>query len=196
MPTSVHSSSANSSKPGPLGSLLDTIGAVLKVIGMIVRKMPVAVAFVVLAVILYFRQSDLPEETFPQFRDPAEAPQEPPPPPDLPEGTNPAVWTCVHRVDSQLSKGLWADIYYGMEVRLDGKVITVKVTEKWQELSDDKRKTVANLVVDTWVENGRTLHLLDSKDEIEEVVLKRLPDDQTVAGWKPTTGVQLFEPVS
>jgi hypothetical protein len=81
-----------------------------------------------------------------------------------------------------------------MEVRVDGKVLTVKVTEKWRDLSDDKRKTVANLVVDTWIENGLALHLLNSKDEMEEVVLKRLPDDQTVAAWKPATGVQLFAP--
>ncbi|MBI3291930.1 MAG: hypothetical protein HYZ73_03865 [Elusimicrobia bacterium] len=156
--------------------------------------MPMVVVFAVLAVMLYVRQSHQPEETPPQFNDPTEAPGEPQPPTDLPEGTNPSVWTCVHRVDSQLSNGLWADIYYGMEVRLDGKVITVKVTEKWQELSDDKRNTVANLVVDTWVENGRALHLLNSKDELEEIVLKRLPDDQTVAAWKPATGVQLFVP--
>jgi len=44
------------------------------------------------------------------------------------------------------------------------------------------------------VQNGQTLHLLNSREELEEVVLKRLPDDQTVAAWKPATGVQLFLP--
>jgi hypothetical protein len=38
------------------------------------------------------------------------------------------------------------------------------------------------------------LHLLRSRDEMEEVVIKRLPEDVTVANWKPATGVQLFEP--
>jgi len=162
---------------------------------MVVRKMPIVVVFAVIAVILYYRQSHQPEEIQPsQFRDPAEMPGEPKPPPDLPAGTNPSVWTWLYRVDSQLSKGLWADIYYGMEARLDGKVVTVKVTEKLHALSDDKRTTVANLVVDTWVQNGQTLHLLNSREELEEVVLKRLSDDQTVAAWKPATGVQLFLP--
>jgi hypothetical protein len=81
-----------------------------------------------------------------------------------------------------------------MEARLDGKVITIKVTEKWQELSDGKRQTVAQLVVDTWFENGQTLKLLQSKNELEEIILKRLPDDQTVATWKPSTGVVLLAP--
>jgi hypothetical protein len=100
----------------------------------------------------------------------------------------------VHRTDSQLSNGLWADIYYGMEARIDGKQITAKVTEKWRSLSDDKRQTVAQLVVDTWIENGQALRLFNSRDEIEEIVLKQLPEDQTVAAWAPSTGVQLFKP--
>jgi len=180
---------------GPLGSLLNAVGAALKFIGMVVRKMPMVVVFVVIAAILYYHQSHQPGDIqSPQFHDPAEKPGEPKPPPDLPAGTNPSLWTLVYRVDSQLSNGLWADIYYGMEARLDGKVVTVKVTEKWQDLSDDKRTTVTNLVVDTWVQNGQTLHLLNSREELEEVVLKRLPDDQTVAAWKPATGVQLFLP--
>ena len=152
------------------------------------------VAFAVLAAILYFRQANQPMEHIPQFDDPTEAQKEPQPPPDLPAGANPSVLTCVNKVNSQLDNSLWADVYYGLEVRIDGKVLTVKVTEKWKELSDDKRKTVANLVVDTWIENGLALHLLNSKEEMEEVMLKRLPDDQTVAAWKPSTGVQLFEP--
>ena len=69
-----------------------------------------------------------------------------------------------------------------------------QVTEKWRELSDDKRKTVAQLVVDTWIESGKTLHLLTSGEELDEIVIKRLPDDQTVASWKPATGVLLLAP--
>jgi hypothetical protein len=158
-----------------------------------VRKAPVAVAFLIIAAVLYFRQPDQPVENFPQFDDPT-VQKDPQPPADLPEGTAPSVWICVHRSDSQLSNSLWADIYYGMEVRLDGKMLTVKVTEKWQDLSEDKRKTVTNLVVNTWIENSQALRLMSSRDEMEEVVIKRLPDDQTVANWKPSTGVQLFDP--
>jgi hypothetical protein len=89
---------------------------------------------------------------------------------------------------------LWADIYYGMEARIDGKQITAKVTEKWRSLSEDKQKTVTQLVVDTWIENSQALRLLSSRDEMEEIILKQLPEDQTVAAWKPSTGVQLFNP--
>lgn len=186
--------SPKSSPPSqPSKSLLDRLGDILVGIMSFARKAPVAVAFIVIAAVLYFRQSDQPAEDLPQFDDPS-VETEPPPPADLPEGANPSVWTCVHRFDSQMSKSLWADIYYGMEVRLDGKMITVKVTEKWQELSEDKRKTVANLVIDTWIENSQSLRLLTSRDEMEEVVIKRLPDDLTVASWKPALGVQLFEP--
>lgn len=185
-----------SSRPSVLKSLFTVIGAGLDFALTLLRRMPIlALVAVIVIVALYQRSSQESEDTqAPKFRDPTEMPAEPPPPADLPAGTNPSVWTCVHRVDTELSKGLWADIYYGMEVRLDGKVVTVKVTEKWQGLSDDKRRTVANLIVDTWVENGQALQVLNSKDELEEVVLKRVSDDQTVAAWKPTTGVQLFEP--
>jgi hypothetical protein len=191
MSTNPSSSPATS---GGLKAFLHRIGAAFDFLLTVIRKMPLAVMFVFFAVILYFSQSEQPVENVPEFSDPEMAPKEPPPPADLPPGTNPSVWTCVHRVDSQLSKGLWADIYYGMEARLDGKVITIKVTEKWQELSDGKRQTVAQLVVDTWFENGQTLKLLQSKNELEEIILKRLPDDQTVATWKPSTGVVLLAP--
>lgn len=183
--------STSSSGTGPFGMLLK----VLQGIGVVVRKMPILVVFVVVAVVMSYRQFHQPAgEHVPEFSDPEELPSESKPPPDLPADTNPSLWTCVHRVDSQLSNGLWADVYYGMEVQLDGKRVTVKVTEKWQDLSEDKRKTVAQLVVDTWLENGRALHLLTSGEELEEIVLKRLPDDQTVAAWKPATGLQLFAP--
>jgi len=180
-----------SSGPGPFTRLIEAIGAVLRFIGTLVQKMPMLVVFLVVAVVIYYRQSQQPAEHFPEFRGPEEMPSESQPPPDLPPGTNPSLWTCVHRVDSQLSSGLWADIYFGMEVQLNGKVITVKVTQKWQELSDDKRQTVAQLVVDTWLDNGRALHLLDSERDVDEIIIKRLPDDETVATWKPSTGVQL-----
>jgi hypothetical protein len=172
---------------------LRTLGKIFHGIGTAVRKMPILVVFVVVAAVLSYRHFQQPaEEHLPQFNDPGEIQSEPAPPADLPPGTNPSLWTCVHRVDSQLSNGLWADVYFGMEVQLDGKVVTVKVTEKWQELSDEKQKTVAQLVVDTWLENGRALHLLKTDEEPDEIVIKRLPDDQTVAAWKPATGVQLF----
>jgi hypothetical protein len=73
-------------------------------------------------------------------------------------------------------------------------VVTVKVTDKWKELSDDKRKTVAQLVVDTWLNTGRALRLLNSDKDLDEIVIKRLPEDETVATWKPATGVQLSAP--
>lgn len=174
-------------------SLLDILASVIGGIGSVVRKAPVVVVFAVLAVVLYFQQSQQPEEQFPQFDDPMELQKEPEPPANLSQETA-SVWTCVHRTDSQLSNGLWADIYYGMEARIDGKQITAKVTEKWKSLSDDKRQTIAQLVVDTWIENGQALRLFSSRDEIEEVVLKQLPEDKTVAAWKPSTGVQLFNP--
>lgn len=175
--------------------LFGLLRRVLRGLGVAVRKMPILVVFVVVAVVMSYRQFHQPaEEQVPEFGDPEEMPSESKPPPDLPAGTNPSLWTCVHRVDAQLSNGLWADVYYGMEVQLDGKRVTVKVTEKWQDLSEDKRKTVAQLVVDTWLETGRALHLLTSGEELEEIVLKRLPDDQTVAAWKLATGLQLFAP--
>jgi hypothetical protein len=184
-------SNPESSRPNK--SLLDRLGDIVGGVMAFVRKAPVAVAFLIIAAVLYFRQPDQPVENFPQFDDPT-VQKDPQPPADLPEGTAPSVWICVHRSDSQLSNSLWADIYYGMEVRLDGKMLTVKVTEKWQDLSEDKRKTVTNLVVNTWIENSQALRLMSSRDEMEEVVIKRLPDDQTVANWKPSTGVQLFDP--
>lgn len=177
----------------PRKSLIDILASIIGGIAAFVRKAPVFFVFAILAVILYFQQAQQPEEQFPQFDDPMELLKEPKPPEDLSQETA-SVWTCVHRTDSQLSNGLWADIYYGMEARIDGKQITAKVTEKWRSLSDDKRQTVAQLVVDTWIENGQALRLFDSRDEMEEIVLKQLPEDQTVAAWKPSTGIQLFNP--
>jgi len=183
----------NAPKGEPRKSVLDILAAIVGGIGTAVRKAPVFFVFAALAVILYFQQSKQPEEQFPQFDDPAELQKEPEPPAELSPETA-SVWTCVHRTDTQLSNGLWADIYYGMEARIDGKQITAKVTEKWRSLSEDKQKTVTQLVVDTWIENSQALRLLSSRDEMEEIILKQLPEDQTVAAWKPSTGVQLFNP--
>lgn len=178
-------------KPPAPRSLLDTIGAILNGLLTGIRKAPIAAVFIVLAIVLYYQQSH--QETSPnldQF-EVKEGPSEPKPPPDLPQGTAALVWSCVHQVDTKLSSGLWADVYYGMESSFDGKVIVAKVTEKWQELSDDKRQTVVKLIVDTWVENGKTLKIFSSGDELQEVTIKQLPNDEPVASWKPTTGVQL-----
>lgn len=177
----------------PSRPVFDAIAAALNGLFTVIRKLPGTMVFAVILIILYYRQSHQPAgPELEKFRDPGKAQTEPQPPADLPEGTNPSVWRCIHKVDSLLSKGLWADVYYGMEARLDGKMLVAKVTEKWKDLSDEKRQTVAKLIVDTWIENGRALHILNSGDELEEVVIKQLPDDQTVAAWKPTTGVQLF----
>jgi hypothetical protein len=196
MPNVVPQSSGKLPKPQPKPSLLDRVATVVGGVLTFVQKAPIAVLFVAVAIVLYFHQSDKPEKDTAQFNDPTEAPKEQPlpPPSELPAGMNPSVWTCVSRSDSQLSNGLWAEIYYGMEARLDGKMMTAKVTEKWQDLSEDKRKTVASLIVDTWVENGQALRLLNSRDELEEVVIQLLPDEGTVARWTPSTGLQLLEP--
>lgn len=194
MSSAVPRSPGKSPPPQSKQSLLDRVAAVVGGVLSFVQKAPIAVLFVVLAIVLYFRQSDQPQDRIPQFNDPTTMPTEQPPPAELPPGMNPSVWTCVSRSDSQLSNGLWADVYYGMEARLDGKTMTAKVTEKWQDLSDDKRKTVADLIVNTWIENGQALRLLKSRDELEEVVIQRLPDEGTVARWTPATGLQLLEP--
>ena len=178
-------------KPPAPRSLLDVIGAIFGGILSVIRKAPIAFAFLVIAAVLYYQQSqqEIPSE-FDQFNV-KEEPSEPKPPPDLPQGTAALVWSCVHQVDTKLSNGLWADVYYGMEASFDGKTIVAKVTEKWQNLSDDKRQTVVKLIVDTWVENGKALKIFNSGDELQEVTIKQLPNDEPVASWKPTTGVRL-----
>ena len=178
-------------KPPAARSLFDTIGAIFGGILSVIRKAPTAFAFLIIATVLYYQQSRQATPTnFDQF-EVKEEPSEPKPPPELPQGTAALVWSCVHQVDTKLSNGLWADVYYGMEASFDGKIIVAKVTEKWQGLSDDKRQTVVKLIVDTWVENGKTLKIFSSGDELQEVTIKQLPDDNTVASWTPTTGVQL-----
>jgi hypothetical protein len=179
-------------KPPAPRSLLDTIGAIFGGLLSMIRKAPIAFVFLIIAAVLYYQQSH--QETPPELDqfEVKEEPSEPKPPPNLPQGTAALVWSCVHQVDTKLSNGLWADIYYGMEASFDGKMIVAKVTEKWQGLSDEKRQTVVKLIVDTWIENGKTLKIFTSGDELQEVTIKQLPNDEPVAAWKPTTGVQLF----
>ena len=180
--------------PTPPRSLLGSLGAMLSGLLTGVRKAPIAVAFLIIAAVLYYQQSHQePPSALDQFEVKEEG-AAPKPPPDLPQGTAALVWNCVHQVDTKLSHGLWADVYYGMEASFDGKLVVAKVTEKWQELSDDKRQTVVKLIVDTWIENGKTLKIFSSTDELQEVVIKQLPNEEAVASWTPTTGVQLVSP--
>jgi len=178
-------------KPTPPQSLFGVIGAMLSGLLTGVRKAPIAVAFLIIAAMLYYQQShqELPPELN-QFEVKEEG-AAPKPPPDLPQGTAALVWNCVHQVDTKLSSGLWADVYYGMEASFDGKLVVAKVTEKWQELSDDKRQTIVKLIADTWIENGKMLKIFTSGDEVQEVMIKQLASEEAVATWKPTTGVQL-----
>jgi hypothetical protein len=179
-------------KPTPPRSLLGSIGAILSGLLTGFRKAPTAVAFLIIAAVLYYQQSH--QETPPELDqfEVKEEPSAPKPPPDLPQGTAALVWNCVHQVDTKLSNGLWADIYYGMEASFDGKTVIAKVTEKWQGLSDDKRQTVVKLIADTWIENGKMLKIFTSGDELQEIVIKQLPSEEAVALWKPTTGVRLM----
>jgi hypothetical protein len=180
-------------KQTPPRSLLGSIGAILSGLLTGFRKAPIAVAFLIIAAVLYYQQSHQePPPELDQFEVKEEA--TPKPPPDLPKGTAALVWNCVHLVDTKLSNGLWADVYYGMEASFDGKLVVAKVTEKWKALSDDKRQTVVKLIADTWIENGKTLKIFTSGDELQEVVIKQLPNEEAVASWKPTTGVQLVSP--
>jgi hypothetical protein len=179
-------------KPPPPRSLFGSIGAILSGLLTGVRKAPTAVAFLIIAAVLYYQQSHqkAPPE-LDQF-EVKEEPSAPKPPPDLPQGTAALVWNCVHQVDTKLSNGLWADIYYGMEASFDGKTVVAKVTEKWQGLSDEKRQTVVKLIADTWIENGKMLKIFTSGDELQEIVIKQIPSETAVALWKPATGVQLM----
>jgi hypothetical protein len=175
-------------------SVLDTIGVMLSGALTGVRKAPIVVVFLLIAAVLYYQQSH--QETPPELNqfNVKEEGVAPKPPPELPQGTAALVWNCIHQVDTKLSSGLWADVYYGMEASFDGKLVVAKVTEKWQGLSDDKRRTIVKLIADTWIENGKTLRIFTSGDELQEIVIKQLPSEESVASWKPTTGVQLVSP--
>jgi hypothetical protein len=188
MPSPDSPSSQNSSTPR---SWLQTIGAVFDGLLTLIRKMPMVVLFGVIGIILYYRYAEQPPpESLERFSGVEEMEREPEIPADFPKDANPLVLTCVHKVNADLDKSLWADVYYGMEVRLDGKMFVAKVTEQWQDLTDDKQKTVVQFIVDTWVQHAQTLKLFTSRDDMEEVTIKRVSDDQTVAMWKPATGVE------
>jgi hypothetical protein len=147
----------------------------------------------VFAIILYYRQAgQIPGKELEKFSPANEMEREPQIPDDFPKNANPSVLTCIHQVNAELDKSLWAEVYFGMEVRLDGKLVVAKVTEKWQALSDDKRTTVVQLIVDTWIQHGQTLEFLTSREDMEEVTIKRVADDKTVATWKPATGVAVL----
>jgi hypothetical protein len=171
------------------------IGAVFDGILTFIRKVPMVVLFAVFGIILYFNYAEqAPEKELEKFSPVGETKQEPEIPADFPKDANPSVLTCVHKVNADLDKSLWADVYYGMEVRLDGKMLVAKVTEQWQGLSDDKRATVTQLIVDTWVRHAQALQFITARDDMEEVVIKRVSDDQTLATWKPATGVLVVNP--
>lgn len=173
--------------PAERGSFGDDVRGLRTGIG----KAPIVVVCLAIAVGFYYQQSHreaTPEPSPFQLKEEETAPK---PPPELPQGAAALVWNCVHSVDTKLSKSLWADVYYGMEASFDGKLVVAKVTEKWTGLSDDKRQTVVKLIADTWIENAKTLKILTSGDEVQEVVIKQLPSDESVASWKPATGVKL-----
>jgi len=184
-------SSQNSNTPR---SLLQTLGAVLDGLLTFIRKVPMAVLFGVIGIILYYRYSGQPPtDPLEKFSSVEEMEREPKIPVDFPKDANPSVLMCVHKVNADLDKSLWADVYYGMEVRLDGKMFVAKVTEQWQGLSDDKQKSVVQFIIDTWVQHAQALKLLTSREEMDEVTIKRVSDDQTVATWKPATGVEVMK---
>ena len=178
----------------PSRTLLQVIGAAFDGILTFIRKVPMAVLFGVFGIILYSHYADqAPEKELEKFSPAGEMEQEPEIPADFPKDANPSVLTCVHKVNADLDKSLWADVYYGMEARLDGKMLVAKVTEQWQGLSDDKRATVTQLIVDTWVQHAQTLQFITARDDMEEVVIKRVSDDRIVATWKPATGVEVMK---
>jgi hypothetical protein len=189
---SSHSKPTSNSTPSR--SLLQIIGAVFDGILTFIRKVPMAVLFGVFAIILYSNYAEqAPEKELEKFSTAGEMEQEPVIPADFPKDANPSVLTCVYKVNADLDKSLWADVYYGMEARLDGKMLVAKVTEQWQGLSDDKRAIVTQLIVDTWVQHAQALQFITARDDMEEVVIKRVSDDQTVAAWKPATGVEVMK---
>jgi hypothetical protein len=178
----------------PSRSLLQIIGAVFDGLLTFIRKAPIVVLFAALALVLYFTQEEQKSGTeLEKFSPAQEIEREPEILADFPKDANPAVLTCVHKVNADLDKSLWADVYFGMEARLDGKYIVAKVTEQWQGLSDDKRATVAQLIVDTWVQHAQALQFITSREDMEEVTIKRVSDDQIVATWKPAKGVAIVK---
>ncbi len=197
--------SAPSPEPSVLASFLKLIRSASSIFFTAVRKAPVLVVCGLVLAVLYYRNPQQFQDTEPPEPAKASVATEPQPPPELSAGQQ-ALWLCVQRVDSQMTGGLWADIYYGIEAKLDGTALTVKVTEKWTMLSESRQKALAQLFVDTWLKTGQALNVLNTSQEtsnvriqasgepFREIVIQRLPDEQTVAAWKPATGVQLFDP--
>jgi hypothetical protein len=184
--------SPSSQNPKTPRSLLQTIGTVFDGLLTFIRKAPMVVLFGVIALILYYQQAEQPQpEPLGKFSV-EDVEREPEIPADFPKDANPLVLTCVHKVNADLDRSLWADVYYGMEVRLDGKMFVAKVTEQWQDLSADKQKTVVEFIVDTWVQHAQTLKLVTSREEMDEATIRRVSDDQIVATWKPATGVEIM----
>ena len=194
-----------SPEPGVLASFLKLIRSTASVLFTAVRKAPVLVVSVLVLAVLFYRNPQQFQDTEPAEPVKGSSATEQQPPPELSAGQQ-ALWLCVQRVDSQMTDGLWSDVYYGMEAKLDGSAVTVKVTEKWKTLSESRRKVLAQLLVDTWLKTGQALKVLDTSQEtpdviiqasgepFREIVIQRLPDEQTVAAWKPATGIQLFDP--
>jgi hypothetical protein len=173
-------------------SFVTTLKSILSGFLTLIRRMPMVVLFGVVGIILYYRHVEQPAiESLEKFSNVEEMEREPEIPEDFPKDANPLVLTCVYKVNADLDKSLWADVYFGMEARLDGKMFIAKVTEKWRELSDDKQKSVVQFIVDTWVQHGQSLKLFTAREEMDEVTIKRVSDDQIVATWKPTTGVEV-----
>ncbi len=188
-------------------SLLKAVRSFALLVFTTVRKSPVLLVSVLVLALLYYRNPQTfqdQEADTPEFSQPSAAVEQKPPV-ELSPGEQ-SLWLCVQQVDAELTDGLWSDIYYGVEAKLDGTAVTVKVTEKWQELSDTKRQTVGQLVVDTWLKTAQTLEVLQTSEETDDIVLKasgqqfqevliqRVPDDKIVATWKPGAGLELFEP--
>lgn len=197
--------SSPSPEPSLLASFLKLVRSAASVLFTAVRKAPVLVVSVLVLALLYYRNPQQFQDTEPAEPAKASVATEPQPPPELTAGQQ-ALWLCVQRVDSQMTGGLWSDIYYGMEAKLDGTTVTVKVTEKWKSLSESRQKVLAQLLVDTWLKTGQALKVLDTSQEtpdvliqasgepFREIAIQRLPDEQTVAAWQPATGIQLFDP--
>ncbi len=199
------SPSPPSPDPSLLASFLKLLRSTSSLVFTAVRKAPVLVVAVLVLAVLYYRNPQQFQDSEPAEPAKASVAAEPQPPPELPAGQQ-ALWLCVQRVDSQMTGGLWADVYYGMEAKLDGTAVTVKVTERWKSLSESRQKILAQLLVDTWLRTGQALQVLDASQDtsdvriqasgepFREIVIQRLPDEQTVAAWRPATGVQLFDP--
>ena len=192
-----------SSEPSLVASMAKAIRACASIAFTVVRKAPVFVVALFVVAVLYYRNPQNFQDVGGSEAAKLAAASSPTPPPELPPGKQ-SLWLGVQRMDDAMTAGQWSHIYYGMEAKLDGTSITVKVTEEWKNLSDTKRQAMAQLVVDTWLKNGHALNLLQtaedtpdilieaSGEKFQEIVIQRLPDDHTVAVWKPSTGLQIF----